>query len=209
MDIATLRSKFREATSSMATDLPDASLDAYLNRAYRFILPAAIPGPYFDTTWSLTTIAGTASYAYPAWVVAPHGRAWISSSGGSSVVYPLDVRTDPTDFEYLYALPGQTGQPTAILFYGRVAKLSPTPDAAYVLSIPVRGGAEDDLANGDSIDDEVLAKAVIHAAAVEYQVEYDDTDGANKNQAEFERWKSLLLTRSLSVPQQRQMVRSF
>ena len=204
-----MRSKFIEHTASMAGALDASAINAYLNRAYRFTIPSDIDGPYFDTTWQLTTAAGTASYAMPAWVVVPHGTAWINLDSGSPVSIGLDVVDDATQFEAYYGLQTTNARPTAILMRGRTVTLAPAPDAVYGIAIPVRGGADADLADGGSIADEILALAVVRAAAAEYLTEQDDADGVGRNQAAYAVQRDLLLTRSLAMPRARRAARSF
>jgi hypothetical protein len=179
MNIQAMRDRFLEIVSEMAEAVPGAQIDAYFNRAYQFEIPSLVDGEFSETTWELETTASTETYAYPGYIVAPGNHAWISEGS-----VPITVMSNPVIFEHRFYYPsGTEGQPVAVLFYGRTAKIAPVPDAEYTIEIPSRGGPATALTDGSSIDNDAHAMAVIYAAAREFYTEIDDADGAMKADA--------------------------
>lgn len=208
MNVETMRARFIGNAAGLADDLEPGAIDAYLTRAYQFDVPAQIDGEISETTWTLTTADGTEDYAYPAYIVAPGEHAWINDAGGS---LPLWVTTNPTLFEHRYALPAgsEESRPTAILFYGRSAKLAPVPDAAYEIEIPARGGPANALTDGGDVPNDTHAMCVVHAALVEFLTEIGADELVANNMAAMDRYSSRLATVSLARPRSRVPRRSF
>lgn len=208
MNVETMRDRFLGNAAGLADHLQAGQIDAYLNRAYQYDIPATLDGEISETTWSLSTVASTEDYAYPAYIVAPSEHAWINDSGGA---IPLMVTTNPTLFEHRYAYPAGAaeGRPTAILFYGRSAKLAPVPNAVYEIEIPSRGGSATALTDGGTIENDTHAMAVVHAGLVEFLTEVGADELAANNSAALERYFGRLVTVSKARPKARVPRRSF
>lgn len=208
MNVETMRVRFRTIAAGLADSLSDGEIDAFLNRAYQFDVPAGIDGEISETTWTLTTAVGVESYAYPGYVVAPREHAWIQQ-GGSTI--PLWVTSHPVIFEDRWAEPdgAANARPVAILFYGRQAKLTPIPDAIYTIEIPARGGPSAALTDGTVIANDTHAMCVVHAALGEFFTEIEAGELFATNLTALERYASRLRSVSLSRPRSRVPVRSF
>ena len=207
MNVETMRVRFRGISAGLADDISDGEIDAYLNRAYQFDIPAGVDGEISETIWTLTTTASTESYAYPDRIVAPREQAWIADSGGS---LPLYVTTNPTIFEARWVDPsGAEGRPLAVMFYGREAKLAPVPDATYTIEIPARGGPETALTDGSTISNDTYAMCVVHAGLAEYFSEIEAGELFANNAAALERYTSRLRTIAQARPKSRTPMRSF
>ena len=207
MNVETMRVRFRTIAAGLADALSDGEVDAFLTRAYQYDVPAGIDGEISETTWTLTASDGTESYDYPARIVAPREHAWIAASGGS---IPLYVTKDPTIFESRWVDPsGTEGQPVAILFYGRQAKLAPVPDTTYTIEIPARGGPSTALTDGGSVSNDTHAMCVVHAALAEFFTENEAGEMFANNANALERYASRLQTLSMSRPRSRVPMRSF
>lgn len=208
MNVETMRVRFKGIAAGLADGLTDGEIDAYLNRAYQFDVPAGIDGEISETTWTLTTTASISIYAYPSHIVAPGEHAWITDSGGTSI--PLWVETNPVRFEHRWSYPDATeGRPVAVRFYGRQALLAPTPDAEYTIEIPSRGGPADALTDGSEIGNDTHAMCVVHAALAEFLAEVEAGELFQTNAAALERYASRLQTISRSRPVSRMPARSF
>jgi len=215
MNLVDMRTRFTEHVSDLSNDLDDGDIDAYLNRAYRYVIPADVGGEFSEGLWNLDTTIGTDAYAYAEEVIAPNGEAaWINSykdGGGSTIAQStkfLDVETDRAVFEYADRDTSASGKPSAILFHGRQVILSPIPDLAYIIKIPIRGGPSADLSN-DGINNDIHALASITAAASEFLAESEDAAGFAREQALYESYKSRLHVYAQARPNARRWKRSF
>lgn len=208
MNIETMRVRFRGIAAGLADAMSDGEIDAYLNRAYQFDIPAGIDGEISETTWTLTTVASTETYDYPAYVVAPREHAWIDDANG---MIPLWVTSNPVLFEDRWAEPSGAaeGRPIAVLFYGRTARLTPVPDAVYSIEIPARGGAETALTDGATVENDTHAMCVVHAGLAELFTEIEAGELFATNASALERYASRLQTISRARPKSRVPARSF
>jgi hypothetical protein len=208
MNVETMRVRFRTIAAGLADSLSDGEIDAFLNRAYQFDIPAAIDGEISETTWDLTTSIGVDEYAYPSNVIAPRENAWITDANSS---IPLWVTSNPVVFEDRWADPtgAAPARPIAVLFYGRVARFSPVPDAAYTIEIPARGGPATALTDGSVIANDTHAMCVVHAALSEFFTEIEAGELFATNSAAVERYASRLMTISRARPKSRTPARSF
>lgn len=210
MNLAAMRTDFLEAVAGVSDVVEEGTIDAYLNRAYQFQIPADIGGEISETVWELETTADTRVYDYPAPMMGVRGDAWLSEVAGDPQQIFLDVCYDRAQFEDRYADPDptETGMPTAILFYGRQVTLNPTPDAAYTVSIPIRGGSTTALASG-GLSNELLARAVIQLAARDFCGDSGDEVTEARLSASYEKVKDLLMTQAHTRPKARRPARSF
>ncbi len=216
MNLATMRTRFAEHVSDLSSDLSDSDIDAYLNRAYRYVIPSDVGGEFSEGTWELTTEIGTDVYPYASHVIAPNGEsAWINSyvnGSGSTIADQLQflgTETNRTVFEYAdrYDAPS-TGRPNACLFYARQVFLTPVPDTAYIVKIPVRMGPSSDLPDAGIVNDN-HALAAVTSAAIEFLVESEDADGVMREEALYQRYKQRLNVAAQARPNARRWKRSF
>lgn len=208
MNVETMRDRFRGSAAGLADALSGGEVDAFLNRAYQFDIPAGIDGEISETTWLLTTAVGIDTYAYPSHIIAPREHAWIADSNS---YFPLWTNTDPTYFEDRWAEPtgAAQGRPIAVLFYGRSARLTPVPDAIYDVRIPARGGPQTALTDGGSIANDTHAMCVVHAALAEFFTEVEAGELFGTNAGALERYASRLQSISRARAKSRVPVRSF
>lgn len=215
MNLANMRSLFRRHVSGLADDETDGDVDTYLNRAYRYSIPADIGGELQETIWELQCVVGTSSYDYAAHIIAVNQEAaWIESevTGGVTTAVGLtflDVETSYTTWKF-WDESDDSGQslPSSILFYGRKVYLSPAPDKGYIVKIPARGGPSADLASS-GLDNELMAMATITMAAKEYLAENEDLESAQIKKALYEQYKSYLQPYAHGRPNKRRPARSF
>jgi hypothetical protein len=211
-----MRTRFTEHVSDLSNDLADADIDEYLNRAYQYTIPADVGGEFSEGFWKLTTVIGTDTYVYGANIIAQNGEAaWINSyydavpAIQSIAQQFLDVETDRAVFQHSDRTdPPVSGRPTSILFYGREVTLSHTPDLAYVIKVPCRAGPEDPL-DSLGIPNDIHAMASVTAAALEFLAEAEDEDGAMREQALYESYRSRLNVYAQARPNSRRRKRSF
>lgn len=210
MNLAAMRTDFLEVMGGVSDTIDEATIDAYLNRAYQFQIPADIGGELSENVWTLTCVASTRVYDYPEPMMGVKGDAWISNDGTDPQQIFLAVCYDRAQFEDRFADPdpSTTGMPTSVLFYGRQATLNPTPDAAYVITIPIRGGSTTVLADA-GIANDLLARGVIHAAARDFSGDTGDEVNEARLSASYERIKDLLMTQAHTRPKARRPARSF
>lgn len=216
MNLDTMRTLFRKHVAGLADDDENTEVETYLNRAYRYAIPADIGGELRETLWQLQCTAGTNSYDYDAHIIAPNGEsAWIESYGtvgGSTTEVGLtflDWETDYTTWKFWdEADTNSQARPSSILLYGRKVYLSPIPDEDYIVNIPARGGPSADLTD-TGLTNDLLAQAVITMAAKEFLAEQEDVDGAMREKALYEQHKSHLQVYAQGRPNQRRPARSF
>ena len=218
MNLVNMRERFTEHVSDLASDLTDADVDAYLNRAYRYVIPTDVGGEFNEVIWFLVTQPQVDTYEYAANVIAPNGEAafinshYLTTDPASLTSLDTTFLTTETNravFEYADRLSlTSLGRPTAVLFYGRTAILSPVPDSYYIVKIPVRGGPSADL-NTTGIANDLHAMATVTAAATEFLVEAEDADGVNRESALYQSYIKHLHVMAQARPNSRRWRRSF
>lgn len=218
MNLVSMRERFAEHASDLAGDLSDGNVDSYLNRAYRYIIPSDVGGEFNESLWELTCVIGTDTYDYADNVIAPKGDgAWIDSYYNTAATPVevdlsrtfLDIETNRSVFEYADRYENQNqGRPTSILFYGRQVLLTPVPDLAYVVQIPVRGGPSADLTT-TGITNDIHALATVTAAAAEFLAESEDAEGVNRESALYNSYLKRLHVMAQARPNGRRWKRSF
>ena len=141
--------------------------------------------PWRETSATITTVAGTASYAMPS--------TWLrTTSIRETNEQPL---MELTSIDLDYQNPGgATGQPTAFAVYGSTLTLSPTPDAVrtfthrYIRDVPQLAWDAD----------EPLMPAMFHpaivsaAAAISYERQGAD-QRAQTAQLAVDRWRGRMI----------------
>lgn len=217
MNLATMRVQFNEHTADLANALTDAEVDVYLNRAYRYVIPADVGGELSETLWELQTATGIESYDYATHIIAPKAdAAWIESYTENGELtqnaFPirfLDVETDRSVWTWSDRLSnGGNAVPSSALFWGRKVYLSPKPDRDYIVKIPARGGPSSDLGTS-GLTNEVHAKAVVHAATADFLALVEDASGVQRESALYQRYRELLYSYAQSRPNHRRVKRSF
>lgn len=211
MNRAQMRESFRENAAQLADALSDGQVNTYLNRAYSYEIPADVGGELSEGIWTLTCVASTGTYAYPYNMIAPRGNAWISSDGTNALQSFLTVVTEPEVFENVYAhIDGASeAQPSAALFHARQVRLSPVPDAAYVVKIPARMGPTELDTDTFDVENEAMSKAVVHAAVRDFAGEVGDEETEAIQMRRYERYRDILQSYAQSRPRTRRPARSF
>lgn len=215
MNQTTMRTRFEEHVSDLSSDLDDAAIDEYLNRAYQYVIPADVGGEFNETTWELQAAAGTDTYDYASHVVAPNGEsAWIKSYMNGAVLVEdiltfLDIETSHAVFEYAdrYGTASQS-RPSSALFYGRQVILSPVPDLDYIVNIPSRGGPSAGL-TATGIENDIHAMATVTSAASEFLAESEDAEGFTREDGLYQRYLARLHVYAQARPNARRPKRSF
>lgn len=75
-----LRAIVRTQTQTDASDLPDSTIDTYLQQGYERTINAETEWPFFAKSWDVTLTAGEASVALPGDVSEPGIRALVDKS---------------------------------------------------------------------------------------------------------------------------------
>ena len=142
MSLTVTRSQIRDAVRQITntggtTALlrhPDANLDDYINKAFGSLhrkLTQAIPDQRFLATTSITTVAGTATYALAA--TFDHLASVDCNANGAKVwltAYEMSERPVLTDPAASYS-----GVPFTYRLRGSNIELLPTPNAGYVVTL--------------------------------------------------------------------------
>jgi len=221
MQLGTMRSKFRGRTSGLSSDLTDSEVDAYLNRAYQYVIPNDVGGEYGEGIWELELTALTDTYPYASSVLFPKpGAVYIAGyypAGTPTVLTTLslstlDVETDFSKWtlqDRQLPVSATGGKPTSVCFYGRKVYLSPTPDLAYVVTIPARMGPVSGLSATDGITDETHAMACVTASTWEFLQEAEDQSGSDREMAAYEGYRGLMLTTANGKASHRRPIRSY
>jgi hypothetical protein len=206
MNLVAMRQKFRDRTSSLATDLSDTEVDDYLNRAYQYTVPHDVGGEMSEQVWQLTITPSVSTYDQPdAAVGIKPGPFWIDDQT-TRWIY---TETIPSRFEARTSgRDNAAGIPNRALIYGKQVKFDRAPDQSYVVNIPVRGGPTAKL-DSSGIAHEIHALAVVTSAAVEFLTEVEDTEGISREDTLYARYTRQLHTYSQTRSNKRTPARSF
>lgn len=181
-----------------------ADINALINGAYQYTLPAMLPGQIREGEWELSVTAGTEEYAFPDYVIAP--RPGIHRADDTLV----EFWTNPGLFWHRYQRTGGSGPVDAILFYGRTATVRPVPTASDTIYIPAAMGPTSALsADGDEIADYNHAMCVVALAVIETCEEKELDELRQKMTARLERYMVPLRRTSLARARQRKQGRDF
>jgi len=212
-----MRSKFRERTSGLASDLDDGSVDEYLNRAYQYTVPLDVGGEFGEQLWELECVVGQTEYPQPTPMVGvTTATPWIDEYvDGLSQRQPTSQRDIGVDtFAHVFKRRYRTseydvpGQPTAILVYGKTVTVNRPPDIKYIITIPVRSGPLTALTS-DGVAHEIHALAVVTASAQEFLTDSEDQLGASREAEAYKRYERQLHTFAQARPNLRRRKRSF
>ena len=203
MNLATMRTKFKDQLAGLATAVSDGEIDVLLNGAYQYTIPDALPGFITEGEWELTTVAGTGSYAFPDTVYSVHmrqpeldDRKYLGYYSRPSIFFNRYDRVSP-----------QNARPLGALFYGETVELRPIPDAVYTIHIYAR--LYPDALTSDGLVSRTHALATIYSAAQEWAEERDQELLMAKLQQRYATQLKLLRTRSNNRPRERYHLRSF
>ena len=215
MNLVTMRERFTEHVSDLASDLSTSSVDEYLQRAYLYVIPMDVGGEFSEQVWSLFLLTGQDTYEYARYVVSVTTEsAWIDQGGETNPALSiprtfLNVYTNRTVFEiYGNQELASPARPTSVLFYGRELIVSPTPDMNYILKVPIRGGPTVGLTS-TGIENNVHAMAVVTAAASEFLIESEDEAGVNRESALYQSYLKRLHVMAHGRPNKRRRARSY
>lgn len=230
MNLATMRTKFAQHTSDLASAVSDEEIDAYLNRAYRFVIPADIGGSFSEGIWTLLTdnaldgAAGRNTYPIPDYVIDPDGKGVFidayTDSGSNVQPYSvtfLDIETDYGTWVYAdrdsvtQGTSVTRGVPESILFNGREVRFSPIPDRTYHVKIPCNMGPQVALGEVDDsgIGNDAHAMAVVTSAASEFLAEIGNGEEFSIQSSLYDGYRKILQIHAHSRRDSRDWNRSF
>lgn len=199
MLLSEMRDKYTQILAGVG-ESDTAKINALLNGAYQFTLPAIVPGQRREKTWTLTTTASDDEYDFPDWVIGPRKGAVRSDDT------MLDYWTEPAYFWAVYERSASEGAPTAALYYDRKVTLRPVPDDAYTIYVPVSGGPDTELsADGDEIADYNHAQCVVTLAAMETAEDFEMDELHAKLERRLARFLTALRRASVSRPRERHL----
>jgi len=201
MDLAAMRTAFKEHTSRLADTVSNADVDALLNNYYTNVLPAEIDGKLHEVMWTQTLVVGTNPVVIPRHILSfPTGLFWVQGTAGvlSGTRDQLSFYDDAAIFirnypDYLD--PTKPGRPTAVYRQGRNLYLDYIPDATYNLIALARGSQLSALPSG-GLDSYPHAMAVVTGAAWDYLLGKEDEAGVMREAAQFSVFRSLLYVES-------------
>jgi len=199
-----MRTQFKAQLAGLAASEADVDIDVLLNGAYQFTIPDDVSGFITDGEWTITTVAGTGSYAYPSTVHSVRMEA-----PDLDDTYYLSYNTRPELFWHAYKrVSAANARPTGALFYGEVCELRPIPDAVYTVRVYARVYPAA-LTDPDGLTNRTHARAVVYAAAFEWAEQRDHEELMVKLAARYEAQKNALRSRSNNQPRERRPTRSF
>jgi hypothetical protein len=207
MDLATMRTRFRQCCAELDPDLTSSEIDTYLNEQYGFAIPDEIPGSISEGEWTEVTVASTQDYDFPNYVANVQRGATIDDN-------PLTMyfRSAEMWAKYDRSLVTES-KPYAALFHNDTMTLYPIPDAAYTVVVPLRAYPNDGtsvLTLGDAgLVNESHALAVVWGAAAELTAVLGDYETSTSLQARSNLYMSRLRTRSVAPPKGRRARASF
>lgn len=212
MNVADMRVKFREGANDLDASLGDGDIDAYLNRAYQYVIPSEVGAEYNKGYYAINTVASQRGYSVPSYVFGAGNElvAYIRDGGD---LHFLSVETNPGRWERYQAGDSATeARPSSLLFYAATVTLWPTPDAVYTITIPSSRGRSHsitDSAGATNLADDRLAMACVHAGLMEFHNETQDEVSYAMADREYKRWKRMLMRNAHGRPSRRHPARSF
>lgn len=166
MNLADIRSKVRTITDMDTTDLPNDVLDMYVKDGYQRMIALERRWPFFQKSYSLSTVADQASYSISA----------IGSGDIREITSIVDTTANGSrltlvaheDAEAVWnGTADQTGRPLHYSFWEGKVFIWPKPDAVYPLSVRGYRKPVDWTANTST---EVDADERLHQALVYYTI---------------------------------------
>ena len=211
MNLVTMRQRFADHISDLDGDLTDPDIDAYLNRAYRYVIPSDVDGSITDIIWQTFTPIGASTLDVPKYVIALNkAKSWVIPVG-ETAPDQLDIYYDFLEFEERYPSWNDASTPAvpeAICIYGRTVYFNVRPSGAHTFKTMCRGGPAADL-DSTGIENDVHAMAVVTGGAQEFLAEAEDVAGANRESALYGGYIEKLQVSSQARPNTRRPKRSF
>lgn len=128
-DIGQIRTYVREFLDLEVEDVSDLLIDTWISEGYRKIVRPTKRQKHFEATWTIVTVAGTATYERP------ESLDEVGSIEGPwGMLEYLDEGAARQRFHRFQAIP-QTGWPDAWSEHAGQIKLWPVPDAEHELTI--------------------------------------------------------------------------
>lgn len=153
-------------------DLPDALVDVFIREGSKRVEKAHTRWPFYEATWPLTTVAGTASYAYASIDSTLDQIAAVSGADFELQWIGYDLYTANTQ-----VLSNASGKPRFYSTWGSKLYLAPKPDAAYALTVRGYRKASDWMAGGagalPDLPDELHNTVALWALAKAYAQQED------------------------------------
>jgi len=198
-----MRTEFKNQLAGLAESVSDGEIDVLLNRAFQFTIPEEVSGFLTEGEWTITTVAGTGSYAYPSTVYSVRKH-----QPELDDTYYLGWYSRPELFWDTYKrVSAANTRPTGALFYGETCELRPIPDAVYTVRVQARVYPAA-LTDPDGLANETHALAVIYAASFEW-AEVRSLDFRAEIDARYRVKLDKMRTRSNNRSRERKRTRSF
>lgn len=209
MNLNEIRTKVREVVDMDSTDISDALLSMYITDGYDRIITLERRWPFFEKSWTLTTVDGQA--AYPIAGIGDGDVREITSVLDSSAGGIRLTLIDHADGEALWlGANDQAGTPRHFSIWQQSIYLWPKPDGARTLSL--RGYRkptdwESDATAQVDADDRLHQALVYYAIANVYQLQ-EDLEVAQFYRQSFDESVRLAVSDILRVPSHRPLVLS-
>ena len=124
-----IRSYVREYLDLEEEDMGNTLIDAWIREGYRKVIRAARRWPFFESTWTVVTVAGTAEVSLSGTVDEIN-----AIEGPYGQLRKMDEASARDDFNP-YSLRPQSGQPIAWTKHASTVRIYPTPDTTYSLRV--------------------------------------------------------------------------
>ena len=226
MNLANMRLKFKAYHGGLADDESDAEIDVRLNEAFRYTLPAQVPGFLQEGTEEFyMNPVDDGSKVVDSLIVAPRDGAlvelrehWITGYPGDvsrSIRVHTNYRSFWSKFEYADAATASGVWPTDVLFHGGKWTWRPRGFSVFYFTCPVSRYPTETLATTagtdelDGISDYNHAMCVSLLASLEFAEEKSRMQFAPEIQSALKRHMSGLRKKSVSGAKQRRAVRTF
>lgn len=183
MSVTTLIAAVRRRTGLSSSDAfaADTDITELLNEASASVATER-DWPWLETSTTLTTANGTASYSVPAdWT-----RTRTLQISGSD---PMDDSRSRQELDGLFPTSTDTGQPQFFVITGDAIRLYPTPDGVYTVT-HVYYRTETTLDDGADVPlmPAWAQGALVHAAAAMLFRRTNQMERANEEEQQYERW---------------------
>lgn len=137
MNLDAMTERVHRALGDRARDISVAEIQTYMNAVWQFQIPDIVPGFLREETFTLTLVNGQTVYNLDSEAAfAGRCRNVLNGLYFSNGDF-LDYYTDQYLFYTKWPLDDiGTGEPDAVLYYGRELRIEKNPDQNYILYIP-------------------------------------------------------------------------
>jgi hypothetical protein len=175
VDVQALRSYVRAQLEVDDEELPDSILNVYLQEAFDRTMAADNRWPRYETTWSLSKVAGNAYISLPPDLNPPSVMSVMSVSEG----YPLTViNHENAEQAFVPANTNTTGTPIYVSFWGGQMWLWPRVGLDQAFDVTLRAYRQPVWSNGASdipdLDPRLHTTLAYFAIALAYAAQEDE-----------------------------------